>query len=343
MNVVRWLCMALVLSAGVLACGGDGLGLVQDGAGLLTEAQRRELEIHHQYLLLDHDIDYRVVTSSSGGSIDLAALELFESLSAGARSSHGRGLLLLLDSELQQVRLEVGFALEGTFPDAFVAYLEQRQMVPFFVENRISDGILASTELIIDRAQRASRNAGWDDEIWMEGSGGAGAQSSTRTAPGFTTRPAAQSAIAVAAATRSPEEVVAIYLDAMARRDNSPELDIYTPETQAMMRGWLVTPAQMDQVARNYAGCNREELRYSNSRDRAVIRYPIAQRHCAPWFLERRGQGWQLDLTMQHKVIRFGRSNAWHFDVSRPHPYGFAFEDWVLDGNGFPIESRAED
>lgn len=343
MNRLCTITGALTVLAGLLACSGDRLPLVQDGAGLLTEAQRRELEVHHQFLLLDHDIDYRVVTSSEGGDIDLAALELFDSLSAGTRSDRGRGLLLLLDSKRQEVRLEVGYALEGTFPDAFVAYVEQRQMVPFFVENRISDGILASTELVVDRAQRASENASWDDEIWMAGSGGAGASASTRTAPGFTTRPASTTDSPVPATDRSPQEVVAVYLDAMGRRDNSPELDIYTPESRSMMREWLITPAQMDQVARTYAGCSREELRYSHSSDRAVIRYPIAQRQCAPWFLILGGEGWQLDLTMQQKAIRFGRSNAWHFDLSRPHPYGFAFEDWVLDGSGFPIRSRDKD
>lgn len=343
---MRHLCTiieALTLSAVLLACGGDPLPLVKDGAELLTDQEQQELEIHHRFLLLDHDIDYRVVTSTGGGDIDQMALELFESLSAGARSSRGRGLLLLLDSESQQVRLEVGYALEGSFPDAFVAYVEQRQMVPFFVENRISDGIVASTELIVDRAQRAAQNAAWDDEIWMRGSGGAGARSSTRTAPEFRTRPPSTSANPVPASQRSPEEVVAAYLDAMSRRDNSPDRDFYTAESRSMMRDWLITPAQMDHVARAYAGCGREELRYNNSRNRAVIRYPIDQRSCAPWFLERTGEGWQLDLTMLQKAIHFGRSNAWHFDLSRQHPYSFAFEDWVLDANGFPIRSRREE
>lgn len=336
----RSTCLTLSLSAALFACGSEELPLLRDGAGLLSEAQRQELEVHHQFLLLDHDIDYRVVTSAEAGDIDLAALELFQSLSAGARSSRGRGLLLLLDSELQQVRLEVGFALEGVFPDAFVSYVEQRQMVPFFVEGRISDGILASTELIVDRAQRASGNAAWDDEVWMEGSGGAGAKSSTRAAAGFTTRPPSPAERAVPPSERSPEDVVAAYLDAMKRRDNDPELDIYTADSRAMMRQWLITPAQMDQVARTYAGCSQEELRYDRSNGRAVIRYPIAQRQCAPWFLERSGSGWQLDLTMQQTAIRFGRGNMWHFDLSRPHPYGFAFEDWALDRNGFPIREQ---
>jgi len=312
---------------------------VRDDANLLNETQEQELALHHEFLLLDYDIDYRLVTSTTSPDIDVAALELFESTSAGARSSRGRGLLLLLDPETQQVRLEVGFALEGTFPDAFIAYVEQRQMVPFFVENRISDGILASTELIIDRAQRASKNASWDDEIWMDGSGGAGARTSTRSAPSYRVKSPASHLDDLAGSARSPMDVVESYLDAMARRDSNPELDIYTDATKTLLRDWLVTPAQMDQIVRAYARCNRADLRQNEAGGRAVIRYPIQQRQCAPWFLERTAMGWKLDLTMQ-QVIRFGRSNAWHFDLSRSHPYQFAFDDWEFDSNGFPISSR---
>jgi hypothetical protein len=42
------------------------------------------------------------------------------------------------------------------FTEAFVAYLEQRQMAPFFRENRVADGILAATELIVARAEDAA-------------------------------------------------------------------------------------------------------------------------------------------------------------------------------------------
>lgn len=337
------LCFFSALLFGGLACQSEPLPLVMDRAGLLTDPQKDQLALQHQFLLLDYDIDYRVVTSIGSDDVDQAALELFESISAGASSTTGRGLLLLLDSEREEVRLEVGYSLEGVFPDAFIAYVEQRQMVPFFVEERISDGILASTELIVDRAERASRNASWDDEIWMKGSGGAGARSSTRQAPEFSTRPPSRPSDPVLASQRSPEDVVAAYLDAMSRRDNSPELDIYTDESRELLREWLVTPAQMDQVARAYKGCSQDQLSYSGAGDRAVIRYPIRQRQCAPWFLRHSAQGWQLDLTMLQSTIQFGRSNAWHFNVGRSHPYEFAFDDWNLDANGFPISRKNAD
>lgn len=314
--------------------------LVNDEAGLLTPSQVADLALHHEALLIDHEIDYRVVTSDEAGDPDLVALELFEATSAGSRSMYGRGLLLLINAQSETVRLEVGYSLEGVFPDAFVAYIEQRQMVPFFVENRVADGILASTELIVDRAGKAAQNAGWDDEIWLEGSGGGGATTSTRAAPDFETLAPPPQPETESGAAATPAGVVSAYLDAMGRRDNNPELEFYTPESRAMLAEWLVTPAQMDMVSRAYASCNQSELIFSTDRQLAVIRYPIAQRQCAPWFLSRVGADWRLDLTMLQRAIRFGRSNAWHFDRSARHPYKFAFEDWVFDANGFPIRKR---
>ncbi|MDH3738308.1 MAG: TPM domain-containing protein, partial [Alphaproteobacteria bacterium] len=128
--------------------------LVVDDASLMTEDERAFLASFHSFLIQDHDIDYRVVTVDGAGDINRFTTESFAKLFADSRSASGRGLLLVVDPVGDRVRLEVAFALEGVFPDAFIAYIEQRQMVPFFRDGRIADGILASTELIALRAQR---------------------------------------------------------------------------------------------------------------------------------------------------------------------------------------------
>ncbi len=57
---------------------------------------------------------------------------------------------------------------------------------------------------------------------------------------------------------------------------------------------------------------------------------------CAPWFFQRLGTAWALDLTMMQGALRFNHSNYWHFDPNAQHPYRFAFEDWAFDRHGFP-------
>jgi uncharacterized protein len=90
----------------------------------------------------------------------------------------------------------------------------------------------------------------------------------------------------------------------------------------------------MDNVARTYRGCTVDRVRIRS--DAAVVRYRIEQRQCAPYFLRREDDAWKLDLTALSSVIRFNHENQWRFQPPLPDDYGFAFEDWRIDRNGFP-------
>ncbi len=309
--------------------------LIRDDAALMSADQRARVAEYHDYLLKDHDIDYRVVTANGLGDINRSAVAHFEELAETIRSESGRGLLLMIDADQDVLRLEIGYALEGVFPDAFAAYVEHRQMVPFFERGRVADGILATTELVITRAQRAADNAGFEGEAWIVGSGGGGATTAARLGAGARAAPEdAQQASAEAG--RTPSATLQVYFDAMAARNDDPGLDIYTEATRRMLNDWVMTPAQMDNVARIYRRCPAEALRYSDDGRYAVVRYPPGERACAPFFFERVDDSWALDLTMMQRAIRFGRTNAWRFDLDAEHPYMFAFDDWRFDRHGFP-------
>jgi uncharacterized protein len=333
--------ISLVVAAGLLALAAyhwfgasSSLPLVDDGAELLSAAQRQRIAEHHAYLLADHDIDYRVVTARGLGDVNQAAVALFQRLADDGHSKGGRGLLLLIDADADLVRLEVGYALEGVFPDAFAAYIEQRQMVPFFERGRVADGILATTELIVTRAQHAAANAGYETEAWHAGSGGAGATASARLGAGA--QPAPTATGAAARPGRSPAETLEAYFAAMAARNADPDLAIYTPESRRMLTGWVMTPAQMDNVAKSARSCPPGVTKIAPEGRHAVIRYPAAARGCPPYFLARAEGGWALDFVTMQRVIRFGRSNAWRLAERSGHPYAFAFHDWRFDRNGFP-------
>lgn len=307
--------------------------LVLDEAGLFAAGERERLALFHGLLLADHDIDYRVVTVASAADPNALAHERFMALEAGARSRNGLGLLLLVDTGGRTVRMEVGFGLEGYFPDAFVAYVEHRQMVPFFAAERVADGILATTELIVDRAQRyalGEPDAAGDP---LTGSGGGGA---TARVDAYEPAPVTGGGPGLPAG-HSPEDTLARYFEAMAQRDANPDQDLYTPETRTMLRDRVMTPAQMDNLVATYRQCRPQASRLDAAGNLAVIRYPASQRKCAPWFFRRAGEAWQLDLTMMSRALRFGRDNSWHFEPGVAHPYGFAFQDWQFDRHGFPI------
>ena len=308
--------------------------LVVDTAKLMSGEQRQRMAEHHGFLLTDHGVDYRVVTDRGIGDIVDYGVKRFEAMDVGALSGAGRGLLLVIDAEQDEVRLEVGLALEGVFTDAFVAYVEQRQMVPFFRAGRVADGILATTELIVTRAQEAKRRQAFDAPAGTSGSGGGGATAKAKIGAG--SEPAKAPTGPAAAAGSSPEETLQAYFDAMAGRDARTDLPIYSSASQRMLKGWVMTPAQMDNIARSYRGCRTDRSLANRSGTRAVIRYQVSDRACSPWFFRVEGGRWRLDLTLMQSAIRFGRNNAWHFAGKPPADYAFAFSDWAFDRNGFP-------
>lgn len=327
----------LALVVGLLAVGGywwwrgpepvDGPELVEDRAGLLDEAQRRHLTEYHARLVADHAIDYRVVTGRDLGDLDRFAVEYVERHGVGGEN--GRGLLLVLDAAADQVRLEVGFGLEGQFVDAFVAYVEARQMTEFFAAGRVADGILASTELIIAQALQAEGVL----VPAIAGSGGAGARLPARLDAGRAAPGDERVAVEEGA---PPREVLAAYRQAMAARNDNPDLEIYSRATRDMLADWVMTPAQMDNVAKSLAACSVVDERRSREGRRAVLLAAPHERRCPPYFLVREGGAWRLDLAAMMRAVRFGRDNGWRLEREALGPYGFGFAGLRFDSRGFP-------
>ncbi|WPL19718.1 hypothetical protein Thiowin_04860 [Thiorhodovibrio winogradskyi] len=77
-----------------------------------------------------------------------------------------------------------GEALEPIFTDTFAAYVQQRQMVPFFQSDRVLEGILATTELLYSRALAAQAGENFDPRKLDAASSGAGAQTAARIGEG---------------------------------------------------------------------------------------------------------------------------------------------------------------
>jgi uncharacterized protein len=250
----------------------------------------------------------------------------------GSRSQSRRGLLLVLDPSQDRVRVEVGPNLEGVFPDAFVAYLETRQMVPFFNVGRLADGILAATGLVVTRARNADKNVAFEASAKSGAAGGGAAAPAEIDAR----RDEQYSTGTEVFAGATPRETVHNYLSAMATRNGRPDLGLYSHETRQLLARWVMTPAQMESVARSYRACRAGPTRVDAAGARAVVRYGIYARECAPWFLVHEEGAWRLDLASAQPAVRFGADNAWHFAPDVDHAYSFAFQDWRFDPNGYP-------
>lgn len=317
----------------------DDTGHISDEAGIFTPEQEKSLAAYHEKLLEVYDVDYRIVAKDGVGDINAYAYKTFGEMEIGEYSKTGRGLLLVIDPQQNQLRLEVSKGLEGVYTDAFVSYIEHRQMIPFFKASRVADGILGTTEIIFSRSAEAVAGNDFDPEK-MEGSAGGGVTNTATIGSGMEAKSTTALPASPPAAALSPDEIVALYLTAMEERNSNPNLPIYSAETQAMMQKWVVTAAQMDNVVKSYIKCAHNNTSILGSA--AVVRYRIEDRICSPYFLVYENDGWKLDLTMMQKAIRFNHMNYWHFDSSSAalRDYMFAFKDWQFDNHGFPYPKR---
>ena len=134
MRMIPVFCLLLALVCG---CSSGNDPFVEDPAGLLDAPARERLAGYHAVLLRDLDIHFKAVfLAGRSGDIDRTAVELFDRYRLGMQTKAARGVLLVVDPVGQQVRLEIGYDLEGVFPDGFVGRVEEEQMVPFFAAGR---------------------------------------------------------------------------------------------------------------------------------------------------------------------------------------------------------------
>ena len=346
---VYWLCasLAILMTTVALLIVGRGHLLprvdapawngVDDRAAVLGPAERARVVAYHAAFLGAHDIDYRVLAIAAAGDLERTAHGYFDEAGVGTLSANGRGLLLVIDTASERVRLEVSTSLEGVYTDAFVAYVQNRQMAPFFSAGRVADGILATTELIVGRAQEARADGALAAPMPARSmGGGASAAVSIGGArnPGEQVEQVEQQTQHVEVDGLEPAQVVEAYHERMANRDARADLPLYSTDTVAMLREWVVTPAQMDNLVRTYRRCTLDSVQIRS--DAAVVRYVVGERQCAPYFLRRESGAWKLDLTALSSAIRFNHENQWHFQLPLPDDYEFAFEDWRIDTHGFP-------
>lgn len=309
-----------------------------DRAGLLTSAQQERLYSYHRKLLDELDIHLLVtILDRAVLNLDREAVTLFEQYRVGATAKAARGVLLVVDPDGRQVRMEIGYDLEGIFPDGFVAMIEHEQMAPFFVAGRVAEGVEASVELLVARAMDSEVKGGVGQPVHERLSGGGGARIAVSIGAGQTDVPPAGNPAEIPPAA-SPQGALDGYLRVLAGRNKNPELALYTPETRAMLRKWLVTDAQQaNEWQRLSISVSRGVWQAEG--ELAVVRFPLDDRQLPPYFFQRGPQGWMIDLAAMGQLIGFNHLNQWHFR-HLDHRYMFAFRDVTFDSNGFPHPGR---
>ncbi len=342
----------LALAAAIFACSGDSRDgrppqgeFVFDYARLVPAESVERMNQLLGALLKDTDIEIiaTAVESLDGEPITAYSNRLFERWKVGDATRGNRGLLVVIASEEEEVRLEVSYALEGIFTDAFISYIEHEQMVPYFQRGHVGEGIEATVELMARRAYEGIRGQAYDPSAetpptiggFRSGGGGADTEVPLDGEPAPDPKPADDPIRSYFAAQATPEAAWERFLELNRRRIKATDLEIYDDAAKRLLR--VNSSAGQDHIARLYDGAT-PTIRREGKRA-AVVFLDDPDNLLAPWFFHRTGSGWQLDGSMYPDVIGYNHVNQWFFR-RRDHAYMFAFADFTFDRHGFAFSKR---
>lgn len=296
-----------------------------DYAGILghfEEGLRRYLK----HITRDFHIEAVILTLPkvpTGSDVDQIASDVLNNWRIGGNYD-GRAVLLLLDRDRQEVRMEVAYELEDVFTDAFVGFVEDKQLKPYFLEDDVGTGLIALMEELERRAELKQQGeytseliASLDSEFI---SGGAGAKRDLKkysqtndTANGSTT--ASTRSIRGA---RSPEEAWRTMLAKWAGQGSDLDIDIYTEMTRMAM-GDPERPDPRTKEALPH--WQNAEFRVLRKNGYAVIYFGYKKGwDNAPFLFCRDQQGWKFDIVYQRRLVVMGAKQSWFVEQGR-FPY----------------------
>ncbi|WP_445329470.1 TPM domain-containing protein [Xanthobacter albus] len=167
----------LVLAAGATARAytfPELTGRVVDAAGVLDPAARAALEakLAAQEQKTSDQVVVATVPSLEGGAVEDYANALFRAWRLG-QADKNNGVLLLVAPKEHEVRIEVGYGLEGILTDAVSGTIIRNAIVPAFKAGDMADGIARGTDAIIevlnlDPEEARARARAAEEEMTLE-------------------------------------------------------------------------------------------------------------------------------------------------------------------------------
>jgi uncharacterized protein len=117
-------------------------GRVNDRAGALSPAERASLEerLAAYERQTGHQLAVLIIPSLEGDPIEDFSIRVVESWQLG-KKGRDDGILLLVAVQDRQMRIEVGYGLEGDLPDARASRIVRELIAPAFAQGNIGLGI----------------------------------------------------------------------------------------------------------------------------------------------------------------------------------------------------------
>ncbi|MDP3719284.1 MAG: TPM domain-containing protein [Acidobacteriota bacterium] len=130
-------------------------GYVNDFAGVLDAATRARLEqrLKEVEAASSSEVAVATVTSLEGMSVEEYATRLFKEWGVGQEKADN-GVLILVAPNDREMRIEVGYGLEGVLPDGLAGEIRDEQFLPRFRDDDYAGGISAGVGRIADIVEK---------------------------------------------------------------------------------------------------------------------------------------------------------------------------------------------
>ena len=127
-------------------------GRVRDLAGLLTDAEEARLteRLDEAERLYGPQMGIVTVESLDGKTIEDASLEYARAWGLGD-SARDDGLMIMIAPNEREVRIEVGYGLEGSFDDVFCKRVIEVAMLEHFRQGHFNRGLAAALDMMIGK------------------------------------------------------------------------------------------------------------------------------------------------------------------------------------------------
>ncbi len=152
--ILSFLLFSILLSAQDIPQRPEPARLVNDLAGILDPSYVQYLE--QKLIVFDDSTSNQIVVvtvpSLNGYDVQQVAFAIGEKWGVGQKGKNN-GIVILIKpkkgNEKGQVRIEVGYGLEGVVPDAIANRIIDNEMIPYFKQNDYNRGVEAAVNTLI--------------------------------------------------------------------------------------------------------------------------------------------------------------------------------------------------
>ncbi len=147
---MRHVIFGLLLCGMAVAAPLSIIGHISDDAGLLSPAQRTELEalLDAHQRATTNQIAVVTVKSLNGRPISDFGYQLGREWGIGTKEKNN-GVMLLVAPNEREVRIEVGYGLEGILTDAESKMIIENIIIPSFKRNEMGEGVVLGAKGIV--------------------------------------------------------------------------------------------------------------------------------------------------------------------------------------------------